>query len=152
MSGKVCILITAICLLSLWVVTDTAFAGEVKVQGKGALWARGTGIAHIVGKGVVKLRVNGAGVIRIRNIDDCEIELHGVGRKKRAGDTLYIYGLKGTVKVKSKSLNVRFSGGKVTLHAWGKGAAFLKGRGKYRIRGGSPNDWPEDGARVTYKD
>ena len=126
---------------------QAAQAGEVKVSGKGWIWARGVGTIHAVGNGHAVFRCFGEGVIKIRNYKDVEIDIHGEYEKKVVGDTLFIRHLKGRVSIKGKKVNVRFAKGRVHFFAKGKGTVYLKGRGKYHT-GHGKKDWPEGGGKI----
>jgi len=135
-----------------------AFAGEAEIEGKGALWARGVGIAHLKGVGHVKFELHGAGVLRIRNVSTVRVEARGEGKKYKIGDTLYLAGWKGVVKIRSKvtsagtrtRINARFAGGRVKLWAVGKGRVYLKGHGKYKTKGGPIKKWRKSGSNVEF--
>ena len=121
----------------------------MQLKGKGVLTATGTGCAAVRGLGGLTLRCYGTGTLIIRDADHARVKIRGRGRKVRRGNTIIIRGLRGRVSIKGR-VNVRFTGGRVYLRAVGKGQAFLKGRGRYRVNHRRWQHWTRRGVRVKY--
>ena len=152
------LLVVGLVVVGMGWAASQALAGQAEIRGRGALWARGVGIAHPKCVGRVRFELRGAGVLCIRNSSRLDITVRGEGRKYKTGDTLYLAGWKGVVVIRSKvtssggrtRINARFSGGRVELRAVGKGKASLKGRGTYRTRGGHVKKWSRSGSGVKF--
>jgi hypothetical protein len=122
------------------------------IQGKGELWAAGKGFVHLVGKGVLTLESYGDGLLVIHNVSKTKIKIIGKGKVMHVPkkDALVIVDLKGKVELTGSKLAMTFKGGKVALHASGKGNLWLTGEGVFKIGHYPPFKWPPKIKKFTY--
>ncbi len=152
------LLVVGLVVVGMGWAASQALAGQAEIQGRGALWARGVGIAHPKCVGRVRFELRGAGVLCIQNSSRFYITVRGEGRKYKRGDTLYLAGWKGVVVIRSKmtffggktKINARFSEGKVKPQAVGKGKSHVKERGKDRTRREHVKKWSRNGSGVKF--
>lgn len=119
---------------------------DVVLQGAGTLSARGTGVAAV--KGLMDYRGNGAigDILLVKDVaGDATVEVNGYnGTGQFQGFTVY-FDFRGTVTAKGTDVAVIIVGHDIELRAAGRGWAFLKGRGEYRVNGGPPRPWTDAG-------
>lgn len=123
--------------------------GFKKVGGegnRGVFGAKGHGMIRIQGSG--GLMIDGTGTLILRGADAKNYRTEGFGKKREEGNATIFEG-KGTLKVKAKTYSVEFTGKVDRLVAKGKGTAWFKGKGSYRIKG-KDGAWAANGAEVQY--
>ncbi len=134
-------------LASLFVLPATAQAqeagdaGDVTVEGRGWLYARGTGDVDIDMGGKLRMRVDG-NVTIVDNAGDMRVRLRGGSdsneEERTTNVTLTDY--RGLISVRGSDFSVSVDG-EVVLNAHGRGQAYLEGEGGYKTRNGDRTVW-----------
>lgn len=119
-------------LVFLFVLSTPAIGATVK--GTGFLFACGSGVAKIEGKG--KVHIEGNGVLWVKDVaGDARIVVKGYGKKVVYKDGTICYkGFRGVADITGSHIKVKIKGVKIRLWAKGSGRAYLKGRGVYRTK------------------
>jgi hypothetical protein len=147
MKRKVLILLSLLLIPSLGIATAAEAEGTVG-PGRGELSAKGVGYAELHGEGEVDIVGQGAAVFWIKGADT--LRAQGQGRRWELPDgTVILAGWRGHIHVEGQELAIRMLGGIIQFSAEGKGWAFLKGRGHYRLDGQS-GQWTREGIRVEF--
>ena len=115
--------------------------GDVTVEGRGWLYAKGTGDVDIDMGGKIRMRV--AGDVTITDhAGDMRVTLRGgsdaTEEERSANVTLTDY--RGVIKVRGTDFSVAVDG-EVVLNAHGRGQAYLVGEGVYKTRHGDRMVW-----------
>ncbi len=140
--------IVAAVSVSVFVLSGTASAASETISGRGVLYARGSGVAEIVGDGRVEIRSYGVGTVTISGAEN--IEARGTGHKVDMPDgSVKFTGWDGYIRATGEDMTVRMTGSKIQFRAAGEGTAFLKGHGTFRI-GGHTGRWTEDGVHIEF--
>jgi len=113
---------------------EGASNGEVMLEGRGWLHAKGVGEATLSMGGVVGLRIDGD--VKIEDhAGDMKIWIDGV----TAAD-VELEGFRGTVRVRGTHFTLKAEGA-MELVARGHGIAKLEGRGYFETRRSGPHPW-----------
>jgi len=120
--------------------TDTVIAG------RGLLTAQGTGVVAV--KGLMDYEATAAeGVLLVRDIaGDARIEVDGRGGTGDWNGFKVYFGFRGRVHITGSDVAVILVGRGIDLRVAGRGWAYLKGQGTYRVNGGEPRPWTDAGA------
>ena len=142
-STKLFTILGLVLLLSL---TLVGAASADVIRGKGWLHAEGAGVAVLRMTGEVEINGHGVGAVYIYGAE--KIEAEGIGRRTNlAGGGVIFRGYEGTIHVRGERMVIQMIGGQIEFTAYGKGTAFLRGRGYYETRHFS-GDWAPDGMRL----
>lgn len=111
--------------------TETGPNGEVKCWY--VLHARGAGYAHLAGKGVVRIKAQGASLL-VRNFSQTEVKVHGNGIKVPfpEQDAMLYIGY-GRAIVGGEAVDIFLSTVKAEIKAKGKGTAEFRGKWHYTV-------------------
>lgn len=116
-------------------------SGDVTVEGRGWLHAKGTGDVDIDMGGRIRLRVDG-NVTIVDHAGDMRVRLRGHSDsnedERTTNVTLTDFG--GFINVRGSDFSVSVDG-QVLLNAHGRGQANLVGDGVYKTRLGDPMPW-----------
>jgi len=119
---------------------------DVFLKGAGTLDAQGTGVAAV--RGLVDYTANGApnAMLLVRDVDgDASVQVDGYdGTGTFLGFTVY-FNFTGTAHITATDVGVVLIGEDVSLHAVGRGWAYLRGNGTYTVNGGEPHPWLGEG-------
>jgi hypothetical protein len=143
-------LFTVVSLVLLLSLTAVGVASADIIQGKGRLHAEGAGVAILRMTGHVEITGHGIGAVYIYGAE--EIKATGNGdRIDRPGGGVVFRGYRGTINVTGDRMVVKMIGGKIDFNAYGKGTAFLRGRGYYETAHFS-GDWTADGVTLAVQE
>ncbi len=118
----------------------------VVLGGRGVLDANGTGVAAV--KGLIDYHATAEeGILLVKDVHgDAHIDVQGNGETADwHGFTVY-FGFHGEARIQGTDVAVIAVGRGIDLHVFGRGWAYLKGNGEYRVNGGDPHPWTDDGA------
>lgn len=132
--------------LPLTASADDSATGSVRLEGVGVLVAEGSGLAVLDGR----MNFHGSarsGVLFVKDkAGDARIQVEGYGRKiELPGGGLIYLGFHGRAHILGSDVTVAVFGQGIKIHVVGKGTAFLKGRGWYRVNGLPPQPWSAEG-------
>lgn len=140
--------IIAAAFVSVFVLSGAASAASETISGRGVLYARGSGVAEVVGDGQVDIRSYGVGTVTITGAEN--IVARGDGHKIDMPDGSVKYtGWEGSIRATGEHMTVRMEGARIQFRAAGEGTAFLKGHGTFRV-GHHTGRWTDDGVTVTF--
>lgn len=142
-SRKVLAIVSLVLLLSLAL---TGLASADVIQGKGWLYAKGSGAANIHMSGHIDITGHGVGLVYIRGAEHIEASGHG-RRVNRSDGVVIFYGYEGEIHASGRNMAIRMVGKQIEFKAVGAGRVGLRGRGYYETRGGS-GDWAPDGLDI----
>lgn len=145
MSMRLALGLAIVMLASVFVIPGIAEAqddsGEVTVEGRGWLYAKGTGDVDVDMGGRIRLRVDG-NVTIIDHAGDMRVRLRGHSEsdeeERTTNVTLTDFG--GFINVRGSDFSVSVDG-QVLLNAHGRGQANLVGDGVYKTRHGDRMAW-----------
>ena len=134
----------AVMLAGLFVLPATAIAqegGDVTVDGRGRLYAKGSGEVEISMGGHIRLRVDGD-VSIVDNAGDMRVRLRGASDsdEQERSTNVDLTDFRGFIRVLGTDFSVTVEG-QVVLHAQGHGEAYLVGDGAYKARRGATAAW-----------
>jgi len=148
MKGLILVIAAAFAIGVAVLTTGGASAEETDLSGRGALYARGSGLAVVEGDGRVNVRSFGYGQVIVCGAE--QIEARGEGRRiPLPGDCVQFIGWKGTIHAAGDDLKVTMESRRISFTAEGQGHAFLKGIGSFKV-GELYGRWTKDGVRVHY--
>lgn len=125
---------------------ETGTNARVSLDGRGVLWAGGSGHIAIAGAGRARLAVNGNASI-VDHAGDARI---WVGGELIADATsLTLEGFRGVVRVTGSDYALE-ADGRILLRVAGQGTALLDGTGWYRVLHDGWGRWPDAGSEVPY--
>lgn len=141
---KLTIGLLAVMMAGLFALPATALAqegGEVTVEGRGRLHAKGTGEVDIDMGGHIRLRIDG-NVTIVDNAGDMRVRLRGTSdaNEQERSTNVSLTDFRGFVTVNGTDFSVTLDG-QVLLHAQGRGEAHLVGDGVYKTRSGDTTAW-----------
>ena len=141
---KLTIGLLAVMLAGLFALPATALAqdsGEVTVEGRGRLHAKGAGDVDIDMGGHIRLRVDG-NVTIVDNAGDMRVRLRGASdsSEEERLTNVSLTDFRGFINVRGTDFSVTVDG-QVLLHAQGRGQANLVGEGVYKTRNGEVTPW-----------
>lgn len=117
---------------------EGAAHGEVVIEGRGWLHAKGVGEATLSMGGVVGLRIDGD--VKIEDhAGDMRVWIDGVTTTASDAD-IELEGFRGTVRVRGTHFTLKAEGA-MELVARGHGIAKLEGRGYFETRRSGPHPW-----------
>jgi hypothetical protein len=104
-------------------------SAEIRVEGRGNVWARGNGNVAVQGSSSVE--ITGSGLLKVSAGTVFDL-LDGQGERleTESGEILYI-NFDGRVKVHGKDAELEFNGANIVLNVRGTGILTLKGVGIY---------------------
>lgn len=119
---------------------------DVVLAGRRVLDAHGTGVAAV--KGLIDYRATAAeGILLVKDIHgDAQVDVDGVGDTGEWRGFKVYFGFHGSAQIQGTDVAVIVVGRDIGLHVFGRGWAFLKGNGEFRVNGGDPHPWTDDGA------
>ena len=120
-------------------------AGQRVIRGRGALWAKGSGLAILKGTGTIVVEGKGVGSVWVKGAE--LLVAQGEGRRFDFNGGVLFVGWRGRVSVAGTNMIVQIEGGLIEFTAVGVGTAYLVGRGTYRI-GSITSVW--DSISVNY--
>lgn len=133
----------AVMMAGLFALPATALAqdGDVTVEGRGRLHAKGSGDVDIDMGGHIRLRIDG-NVTITDNAGDMRIRLRGASDSTEEERTtnVSLTDFHGFINVRGTDFSVAVDG-EVVLHAQGRGEAYLVGDGVYKTRKGDVIAW-----------
>ena len=119
---------------------------DVVLAGRGVLDAHGTGVAAV--KGLIDYHATAdEGILLVKDIKgDARIDVQGNGETANwHGFTVY-FGFHGEASIQGTDVAVIAVGRGIDLHVFGRGWAYLKGNGEFRVNGGDAHPWTDEGA------
>ncbi len=116
------------------------------IAGRGLLTAHGAGVAAV--KGRMDYHATAAeGVLLVKDIaGDAQVDVDGHGGTAEWRGFKVYFGFHGSAHITGSDVAVIVIGRDIDLRVLGRGWAYLKGHGAYRVNGGPPHDWTDDGA------
>jgi hypothetical protein len=124
---------------------EDAGRGGTFLRGRGVLDARGDGLVALKGRMETTLAGDGA-ILLVKDIaGDAEVDVEGDGGATRWHGFQVYFGT-GTAEITGSHVAVILVGNDLTVHAMGKGWAYLKGDGSYMVNNHGPFPWSEEGA------
>ena len=121
--------LSAVCLMLF--VAAAPIGAEIRVEGRGNVWARGNGSITVQGGSPVE--ITGSGLLKVSAGTVFDI-LDGTGEKIEtdSGEILYI-NFDGRAKVHGTDVKLEFNGANIVLNVRGTGSFTLKGVGIYLV-------------------
>jgi len=121
-------------------------APEAVIAGRGLLTAQGTGVVAVKGRMDYHATAD-EGVLLVKDIGgDAHVDVDGHGGTGEWNGFKVYFGFHGSAHVVGSDVAVIVIGRNIDLQVFGRGWAFLKGHGTYRVNGGEPRPWTDDGA------
>ena len=142
---KVFVAVLMVILAGLFALPGVASAqvDDPTVEGRGWLYAKGTGSVDIDMGGRIRMRLDGD-VIITDHAGDLRVELHGGAEQRQAeaesGTDIILNDFTGALRVRGSNFTVH-ADGDVMLNAHGRGSAWLEGDGVYKTRRGDRMVW-----------
>jgi len=121
----------------------SAQVDDPTVEGRGWLYAKGTGSVEIDMGGVIRMAIDGD-LIVTDHAGDMQVDIDGGAQRfaepEGGGTDVILNDFSGTVRVKGSNFSVSFDGD-IKLQAHGHGQAWLDGQGIYKTRRGPLRPW-----------
>ncbi len=144
----VALAILAALIAGAFAIAGNADAAEIGVEGRGVLYAKGSGMAVVEGDGTVAIRSNGTGTVLVTGAE--RISARGTGHKVDLPDgSVRFTGWQGTIKVIGEDITVRMEGSAIVFRAAGQGTAHLAGHGRYKV-GERVGEWSPEGVDIPF--
>lgn len=137
--GVITLIIAAV--FALPSIASAQESADPTIEGKGWLYARGTGVVDIDMGGQIRVRLNGD-VSITDHAGDMRYQVRGQSSDDeafRSGDVV-LTDHDGFVRVRGSDFSISIDG-EVVLAARGEGQAYLDGDGTYRTRNGDRTVW-----------
>ena len=116
-----------------------------RLAGRGFLAAHGSGVAAVRGKMAYQAGA-GDGILLIQDYNgDAHVDVDGFGDTGHWMGFKVYFGFHGHAAITGSDVGVILVGHDLNLRVFGKGWAYLKGRGVYRVNGGPLHPWSDDG-------
>ena len=126
-------------------------APDVALAGRGFLAAHGTGVAAVRGKMVYEATA-GEGILLVQDYNgDANVNVTGHGQTGQWLGFKVYFGFDGHATITGTDVGVILVGHDVDLRVFGKGWAYLKGRGLYRVNAGPLHGWNDDGVFAGFQ-
>ena len=139
-------LVTTFSLVLLLTLLFTGLASADVLQGRGRLYAKGSGLAVLKMSGKVEIIGHGKGTIEIAGAE--KIEATGQGNRINGPEGRVVFkDYTGKITVWGRRMVVRMAGPQIEFTAKGKGHVLLKGRGIYKTANRT-GDWAPDGLEM----
>lgn len=147
--------VLASAIISFAVFAPTASAAPptpgVALAGRGFLAAHGTGVAAVRGKMAYEATA-GEGILLVQDYaGDANVNVTGHGQTGEWLGFKVYFGFSGHATITGSDVGVILVGHDVDLRVFGKGWAYLKGRGLYRVNAGSLHGWNDDGVFAGFE-
>ena len=115
------------------------------LRGEGVLEARGDGLIAVKGRMDYKAHAD-RGVLLVKDIaGDAEIDVQGEGDCTAEWNGFMLCFGTGEAQITGSNVAVILVGNNIGVNVEGKGWAYLKGRGQYKVNGHGPFPWNPDG-------
>jgi hypothetical protein len=119
---------------------------DAVIAGRGLLTAHGAGVAAV--KGLMDYHATAdEGILLVKDIKgDAHADVDGYGGTAEWRGFKVYFGFHGSAHVVGSDVAVIVVGRGIDLQVAGRGWAYLKGDGTYRVNGGEPKPWTDAGA------
>src|SRR3989304_956477 len=133
---KKVLLVLSLAVVAMLAVPFAASAAEVDLGGRGALFARGSGVAVLDGRLCFDGTAREAVLIVTDRGGDARVNVYGYGKKIELNENTVEYaGFAGRARICGKDVTIRLAGASMRFVAAGTGTAALRGHGTYRTIG-----------------
>lgn len=150
---KVLVMFSIACaaLVALLAIPMVAAAEKVDLEGRGVLWAKGTGKAEIEGRLKFHGTARAAVLVVEDRAGDARIDVKGYKRRveESNGRVRYV-GFSGRANIEGSDVAIDLQGKDVRLVVGGAGTATLKGKGIYKVGSGPLKQWSEGGVTLQF--
>jgi len=115
----------------IFLVAALPLSAEIRVNGRGNVWARGNGSITVQGGSPVE--ITGSGLLKVSAGAVFDL-LDGTGEKleTEGGEVIYI-NFDGKIKVRGVDVAIEFNGANIIMNVRGTGVVSLKGAGIYLV-------------------
>ena len=124
---------------------------DVTLAGRGFLAAHGTGVAAVRGKMAYEATA-GEGILLVQDYaGDASVNVTGHGQTGQWMGFKVYFGFNGHATITGSDVGVILVGRDLDLRVFGKGWAYLKGHGLYRVNAGPLHGWNDDGVFAGFQ-
>jgi len=117
------------------------------LEGQGVLWARGSGLAVVRGRGVVEIDGFGSGWVLVQGAD--RVIARGTGiRRDLPGNQVLLVGWRGLIDIRGARMMVTMRGPQIEFKAIGRGQVHLRGEGVWRTLH-ARGTWCQEGQDIS---